>query len=125
MQKNIMASDSLYTDWKSGDITKEEYRRLKAGFGEKADRLRETIDTIKTEISTLAMGVNSDDAYLSAFLKHKNINTLERGILVELIDAIYVHESGAITIEFAFADELKRVADYIENNSIEETDIAS
>ena len=29
---------------------------------------------------------------------------LERGLLVELVDAIYVHQNGAITIRFAFDD---------------------
>jgi len=49
-------------------------------------------------------------------LKHKNIAELNRGITVELIDTIFVHEDGQITIDFAFDDELKRVLDFIENN---------
>jgi hypothetical protein len=123
LQKIVTASDSLYMDWKNGDISKEEYRRMKAGFEEKTDRLREAIEHIKDEISTLGNGVNSDDAYLTAFRKHRNIQTLERGIVVELIDAIYVHENGELTIVFAFADELRRVVDFIENNRLDTTTI--
>jgi len=103
-------------DWKNGDITKEDYRRMKASFDEKADALRAAVENIKDEINTLAKGVNADDPFLTAFLKYKNITELNRGIVVELINTVYVHEDGQITIEFAFDDELKRVLDFIENN---------
>jgi len=116
LDKIITASDSLYLDWKNGDITKEDYRRLKSSFDEKVDALQTTIENIKDEINTLARGVNSDAPYLTTFLKHKNIAELNRGIAVELIDTIFVHEDGQITIDFAFDDELKRVLDFIENN---------
>jgi len=48
--------------------------------------------------------------------KFRNITTLERGILVELVNTIYVHEGGELTIEFNFADQHRRVMEYIENN---------
>ena len=116
LDKIVTASDSLYMDWKNGDITKEDYRRMKASFDEKADALRAAVENIKDEINTLAKGVNADDPFLTAFLKYKNITELNRGIVVELINTVYVHEDGQITIEFAFDDELKRVLDFIENN---------
>jgi hypothetical protein len=116
LDKLVAASDSLYLDWKNGDITKEDYRRMKLSFDEKADALRATVEKIKDEVNTLAKGVNSADPYLTTFLKHKNITELNRGIVVELIDTIFVHEDGQITIDFLFDDELKRVLDFIENN---------
>ena len=64
----------------------------------------------------MAKGVDANDPYLTTFLKHKNITELNRGIAVELIDTIYVHADGQITIDFSFDDELKRVLDFIENN---------
>ena len=36
--------------------------------------------------------------------------------MMELIDCIYVHENGDITIKFKFEDEFKRCQEYIENN---------
>jgi hypothetical protein len=116
LDKTVTASDSLYMDWKNGDITKEDYRRMKTAFDEKADALRAMVANINDEINTMARGVNADDPYLVTFLKHKNITELNRGIVVELINNVYVHEDGQITIEFAFDDELKRVLDFIENN---------
>lgn len=116
LDKISKAIDSLYLDWKSGDLTKEDYRRMKSGFDEKADALRTAVENIKDEIITMAKGVNADDPYLALFLKHRNIKELNRGIVVELIHMIYVHVDGQVTIDFAFGDEFKRVVDFIENN---------
>jgi DNA invertase Pin-like site-specific DNA recombinase len=116
LDRIITASDGLFIDWKNKEIPNEDYRRMKASFDEKAAALRAAVDNIKDEINTLARGVNADDPYLTTFLKHRNITGLNRGIVVELINTVYVHEDGQITIEFAFDDELKRVLDFIENN---------
>lgn len=38
--------DGLYMDWKNGDITRDQYRRMKEKFEEQARQLQETIDHI-------------------------------------------------------------------------------
>lgn len=116
LQKYNDVTDSLYLDWKSGDITKEEYHRLKAKTGEQIQQLEKNIAYLNEEIQVMANGIEREDPYLTAFLKHKNIQTLNRGIMVELIDTIWVHENGEITIDFNFSDQYQRIIDYIENN---------
>ena len=110
------ASDSLYIDWKSGYITKDEYKRLKGKVSAQIQQQEQVISHLKDEIQAMADGIEADDPYLTAFLKHRNIESLNRGILVELVDTIWVHEGGEITIDFNFADEYQRIVDYIENN---------
>lgn len=108
--------DNLYFDWKSGDISKEDYRRMKDKFEEQSEQLKQTIENLNDEIRTIAEGISTDEPYLGSFLKYRNINRLERGILVELIDTIFVCAGGEIKIEFTFADQYKRVVDFIINN---------
>jgi hypothetical protein len=110
------AADGLYMDWKNGEISKNEYHRLKCKIAEQIQQLERNIACLKDETQVMANGIGSDDPYLTGFLKHRNIQELSRGILVELIDTVWVHENGEITIDFNFADEYQRVADYIENN---------
>ena len=110
------ASDSLYLDWKSGEITKEEYGRLKGKIAEQTQQLEQNISYLKEEIQVMADGIETDDPFLTAFLKHKNIQSLNRGIMVELVKTVWVHENGEITVDFNFADEYQRIIDYIENN---------
>ena len=82
------ASDSLYLDWKSGEITKEEYRRLKGKIAEQIQQLEANISYLKEEMQVMADGIGTDDPYLTAFLKYKNIQSLNRGIMVELVKAV-------------------------------------
>ncbi|MFZ3151793.1 MAG: hypothetical protein WA116_08955 [Anaerolineaceae bacterium] len=49
-------------------------------------------------------------------MKHKNIQELSQGILVELVNTILIHEGGEITVQFKMEDEYKRIVDFIENN---------
>ena len=110
------AADSLYPDWKSGEITKAEYRRLKGKLAEQMQQLEANIAYLKEALQAAADGSGSGNPYLTAFLKHKNIQTLNRGIVAELVKMIWVHENGEITIDFNFADEYRRIADCPESS---------
>ena len=55
------ASDSLYLDWKSGGITKEEYRRLKGKIAEQIQQLEANISYLKEEMQVMADGIGTDD----------------------------------------------------------------
>lgn len=69
------------------------------------------------ERAELANGVKSEHPALVAFTKHQNIDQLSRELLVELIDHIKVYENGNISVRFKFADEFRRIAEYIEINT--------
>lgn len=75
---------------------------------------QEKISYLKEEISAIENGIGTDDPYLMSFLKYRNIQSLNRGILVELVKAVWVHKNGEITVDFNFADEFQRILDYIE-----------
>lgn len=106
----------LYLDWKNGDITRDQYRKMKEKFETQAEQLKVTIEHIKEEIEVMGEGITSDNPYLTTFLKHKNIQTLAQGILSELVKDIFIHEGGKITIMFKFEDQFRRIVDFIENN---------
>lgn len=116
LEKVTKVLDDLYMDWKSGDITRDQYRRMKVRFEEQSQQLQETIAHIQGKCEILAQGIDTENPYLTAFLKHRNIDSLSRGLLVELVNAIYVHEDKSIEIEFNYADQYRRIAEYIENN---------
>lgn len=115
LDKIISISDGLYGDWKSGDISKEEYIRLKQKYFSQAEQLKITIQNIQSECQVVAEGSSKNDPYLACFLEYKNIKKLNRGILVELVKNIYIHQGGEISIEFNFADQHRRIAEWIEN----------
>ncbi|MBY7141771.1 recombinase family protein [Virgibacillus sp. NKC19-3] len=116
LEKVTNVTDNLYVDWKSGDITKQEYIRMKSKFEQQANELKENIRNVESEIAVSQKGVSITDSYLTTFLKHKNIQTLERGLLLELVDIIYIHENKKITIKFNFEDQHKRMLEFIQQN---------
>ena len=121
LEKTSALLDGLYVDWKSGEITREQYARMKVKFEVQTEQLRAAIEKIKDECQVMAAGVTSDDPYLASFLKYRNIKALDRGLLAELVNTIYVHEGGEVEIEFTFADQHRRIMDFIENNRRELT----
>ena len=64
----------------------------------------------------MAKGDSKNDPYLTYFLEYKNIKELNRGIFVDLVKNIYIHQGGEISIEFNFADQHRRIMEQIENN---------
>ncbi|MDE7245231.1 MAG: zinc ribbon domain-containing protein, partial [Oscillospiraceae bacterium] len=118
-EKVLGLLDGLYMDWKSGDLTRDQYRRMKIQFEEQATQLEATISHIREECESITRGIDTENPYLTTFLKHRNIQELSRGLLVELVHAIYIHEDGSIDIEFNFPDQYRRIVEFIENNKKE------
>jgi DNA invertase Pin-like site-specific DNA recombinase len=116
LAKHTNAADSLYMDWKSGDITQQEYHRLKSKFTEQIAEHEKTIARLMDEMQIMSDGIDTENPYFTAFQKHRNIQSLNRGMLVELVDTIWIHENGEVVIDFNFADQYQRILDYIENN---------
>lgn len=108
--------DSLYLDWKNGDISHEQYQRMKQSFEEKNAQLSAVIERFREERALYEQGINEEHPYLTMFLKHKNVQSLSRGLLVELVREIRVHENGDLDIEFNFADQYRHIVEFVENN---------
>ena len=85
-------ADGLYFDQKSGMINMTDYRRLKVKCDEQIRQLSETIRNLKAERLQLELGIDSEDEAFVSFRKYHNIRKLERSLLIELVDTIYVHE---------------------------------
>ena len=108
---------ALYQDWKDGEITRNDYRHMSEDYERQAGALENTLGTLRDEREQLENGVDAESPCLTAFLKYQNIDKLTRDVLIELVDHIKVYEGGSISIVFRFADELRRVQEYIEMNS--------
>lgn len=116
LEKTSHLLDGLYFDWKSGEITHDQYRRMKPQLEEQTALLREQVTHIEDECATMAQGIDDEDPYLTTFLQYRNIQSLSRGLLVDLVSVIYIHEDGTVEIEFNFSDQYRRIVEFIQNN---------
>ena len=117
LAKIMRYKQALYQDWKDGEITRNDYRHMSEDYERQAGALENTLGTLRDEREQLENGVDAESPCLTAFLKYQNIDKLTREILAELIDHIKVYEGGNISVKFKYADEFRRMAEYIELNA--------
>ncbi len=101
--------DDLYIDWKTGELSHEEFRRMRTKLQAQIEQLERSLALLQHECEQADREDKLEDPYLTHFLAHHNVNHLVRGILVELVKDILVHENGAIEIQFTFADPYRRI----------------
>lgn len=107
----------LYPDWKSGIISKTEYLSLKEKFDRQLEQIEQAAANIKKEIERYREADSAENQFVKRFIKYRNITELSREVIVELIEMIYVHEGGTITIDFKYQDEYQRLLDLLEEHA--------
>ena len=108
LEKARLPAAGLYADWKTGEISREEYRFLKAKFDADIIQTQTAIAKLEKEQQRLTWEMSCENALFVDFLEYKNVQRLDRALLTELVDMIYVHEDGAMTIAFRFRDTFTR-----------------
>lgn len=115
--KIMRYKQSIYQDWKDGEITHSDYRHMSEDYERQISALGEVLKNLHAEREELQNGITAESPCLVVFKKFENIDKLTREVLVELVDHIKVHENGNISVKFKFADELRRIMEYIEINT--------
>ena len=117
LSKIARYKQAIYQDWKDGEISHSDYRHMKEDYEEQAEALNEVIEKLRDEQAELENGIDTENPFLKAFRQYGNIEKLTRDVLIELVDHIKVYEGGNISIVFQFADELRRIQEFIEVNN--------
>ena len=107
----------LYEDLRAGFFDNELYFKMKAKYDEQTRQITGVIENLENELRQATKGVEIENNALALFLEYKNVQQLDRALLVELVDTIYVHEDKEITIEFRFASVLARIMEFAETNT--------
>jgi len=118
-EKETNILDSSYYDWKNGDISREQYQRIRDEAEKKLDQIRAALQALSIEQLKAAQGVQANNEYFERFLKYQNVEALDRLMLVELIDRIYINKDKSVKVEFNFADQYLRVMDFVQQNTAE------
>ncbi|MCL1989874.1 MAG: recombinase family protein [Defluviitaleaceae bacterium] len=118
LKKLTAAIDDLYVDWKSGDITKADYVRMKANFEKKSDDTGKVILHIEKELDLLSKESGEDSPALKTFLNDQTVKRLDRSLITAFIDHIAVKEGKEITIAFKFDNEQTKAVGASESNQI-------
>ena len=117
LAKIVRYKQSIYQDWKDGEITHSDYRHMKEDYEQQAEALNQVLERLREEQRELENGIDTENPFLTTFRQYQNIEKLTRDVLIELVDHIKVYEGGSISIVFRFADELRRIREFIELNT--------
>ncbi len=95
---------SLYEDWKNGGISEEEYQHFKQQYADEMEQTEFGIKQLKTERQSCEDIQEKECRQLDFFKQHLELDEINRDILSELIDVIYIEEGGDLTVRFKFSD---------------------
>ena len=68
------------------------------------NKIKKCIINLQDQKNQEVKNENINNKWIEEFKKHRNIMTLDRVVLTELIDYIEIHENKKITIHFKFSD---------------------
>jgi len=104
-------------DWKTDVISQAQFLRMREKLEQQEKTLTQAICKIEEEEHKLQeTGITAQNSYIAHFLKHRNIDHLERITLIDLVESIYVHEGGEISVVFKYQDQYQLVLEFVENN---------
>ena len=94
----------LYEDLRTGIITKEEFKRLKGGFSQKAKELETALQRQEQLIKSMFKKGVLSAGRLKTFQDCTEVKEIDRHTLSSLVKRIFVYENKQIEIEFHFMD---------------------
>lgn len=92
----------LYEDWKNEFITKQEYLEYKQKYEQDINKIKAIIINLDKQKIKQKEVLNYNNKWIQNFKTKRNIISLDREIITQLIDYIEVYEDKKIAIYFKF-----------------------
>ncbi|WP_250277552.1 recombinase family protein [[Clostridium] colinum] len=99
----------VYEDFKDGLINKDEYIKFSGILEDKINILEKSTKTLKNKLKNLIDGNSEEQQFIKYFTQYKDIEKLDRKLVVSLIEKIYVYEDLRISIKFRFEEQYKQI----------------
>ena len=121
-QKYQSLRRQLYEDMSNGIVSKDEYKEFSRSFNEKVENIRKA----KTEMNRQLDSLNNLDVehlpWIEDFKSYQNLTSLNRRVLVELVESITVYDKEHIHIQYRFDQEIRNVLEYCNSVPTTETE---
>ena len=117
-----LLKSSLYQDLKEGVIAEEEFYDMREFYTNRIVESELILEKQSKEIARLYKKSLGNQNFLADIKKYQNIGTLERGLLVRLVDKIYVLEDKKIEIQFNY-DETIEILDKLSSYTFQTPEI--
>jgi hypothetical protein len=95
----------LYEDFKDNLISKEDYISYREDYITQEKLLKHKISSLEINFKSESKDDILENAWITKLLEMKNIQSLDRDIIIEMIDTIYIYEDRRIKIAYNFSNE--------------------
>ena len=116
LQKLLM---SLYENLTDGVIDREEYARLKASFTARADEAERQMDALRESLNDI-QSHGTENVWMNEFIKRQELASLDRAVVVALIDKILIHSNDVVEIIYRWQDEFAWQLDILRSAGLRE-----
>ena len=116
LQKLLM---SLYENLTDGVIDREEYARLKASFTARADEAERQMDALRESLNDI-QSHGTENVWMNEFIKRQELASLDRAVVVALIDKILIHSNDVVEIIYRWQDEFAWQLDILRSAALRE-----
>ena len=116
LQKLLM---SLYENLTDGVIDREEYARLKASFTARADEAEKQMDALRESLNDIRSH-GTENVWMNEFIKSQELASLDRAVVVALIDKILIHSNNVVEIIYRWQDEFAWQLDILRSAGLRE-----
>lgn len=116
LQKLLM---SLYENLADGIIDRDEYTRLKQSFTVRADETEKQMDALRDNLTDI-QNHGTENAWMEEFIKRQGLTSLDRAVVVALIDKILVHSDDVVEIIYRWQDEFAWQLDILQSARLRE-----
>ena len=116
LQKLLM---SLYENLTDGVIDREEYARLKASFTALADEAEKQMDALRESLNDI-QSHGTENVWMNEFIKRQELVSLDRAVVVALIDKILIHSNDVVEIIYRWQDEFAWQLDILRSAGLRE-----
>ena len=100
---------SVYEDYKEGMILKEEFFAYREDYLKKEELYKKQTETLEEKMKESVAKDIFQTPWLKRLLEMRDIEKLDRDMIVKIIDQIVVYENHKIKISYNFGNELENL----------------
>ena len=106
--------EKLYQDMVDQVVSKDEYKELHVRFSRKIGEAEKAKTELEQQKNKFIQSGFRNQQWIEDFKQYRNIQTLDRKIVIALIDRIIVYDKNRVEIRFNYMDEMQMLIEAAE-----------
>ena len=117
MNKYKILKLSIRDDFVNKYISKEEYEEYEKEYNFKLKKLTCEKDVNEDKLEKIDFNSEKNKQWIDEFKKNKNLEKLNKKVIDELIEDIFIYENGNVKVIFKYKDEYFEAIDFLKSHN--------